>query len=201
MATRCVARSRRRSVPKAPPVIFLTAHAHTSARVEGLDAGAVDYIVKPFEHAELTARVRAALRTKTVRDMLANGGGHRRADRPPEPQPARPEPRRARCRGARRYGRPLGCLMADIDHFKAVNDAYGHSPGIRSCVRWLLASEPASENRTCSSASAARSSWRSCPRRTLAGHERSPRGCESASADRPSRSVPRSGLPTRSRFA
>ena len=40
----------------APPVIFLTAHAETTARVTGLDAGAVDYIVKPFAQAELTAR-------------------------------------------------------------------------------------------------------------------------------------------------
>ena len=42
-----------------------------TARVAGLDAGAVDYIVKPFEQAELVARVRAALRTKAVRDGFA----------------------------------------------------------------------------------------------------------------------------------
>ena len=54
----------------APLVILLTAHAHTPARVSGLDAGAVDYIVKPFERQELLARVRAALRTKTARDDL-----------------------------------------------------------------------------------------------------------------------------------
>ena len=54
-----------------PPVIFLTAHTHTDARVAGLDAGAVDYIVKPFANEELVARVRAALRTKAVHDGLA----------------------------------------------------------------------------------------------------------------------------------
>src|SRR2546421_426085 len=51
-----------------PPVIFLTAHAQTADRVAGLDAGAVDYMVKPFAQAELMARVRAALRTKAERD-------------------------------------------------------------------------------------------------------------------------------------
>lgn len=41
------------------PVLILTASAHVSARVEGLDAGADDYLVKPFAMAELRARVRA----------------------------------------------------------------------------------------------------------------------------------------------
>jgi two-component system OmpR family response regulator len=41
------------------PVLILTASAHVSARVEGLDAGADDYLVKPFALAELRARVRA----------------------------------------------------------------------------------------------------------------------------------------------
>jgi DNA-binding response OmpR family regulator len=44
----------------APPVIFLSAHGTTRDRVTGLELGAVDYVVKPFEPAELTARVEAA---------------------------------------------------------------------------------------------------------------------------------------------
>lgn len=48
------------------PVILLTARVETQARVTGLDAGADDYLIKPFEMAELEARVRALLRRRTV---------------------------------------------------------------------------------------------------------------------------------------
>jgi len=46
------------------PVILLTARAETDDRVHGLDAGADDYLIKPFEMAELEARVRALLRRR-----------------------------------------------------------------------------------------------------------------------------------------
>lgn len=48
------------------PVILLTARAETQDRVTGLDAGADDYLIKPFEMAELEARVRALLRRREV---------------------------------------------------------------------------------------------------------------------------------------
>lgn len=51
-----------RSRGDATPVLFLTAKDTLDDRVEGLDAGADDYIVKPFELRELLARVRALLR-------------------------------------------------------------------------------------------------------------------------------------------
>jgi DNA-binding response OmpR family regulator len=51
--------------------VFLTAADSTEARIAGLDAGAVDYVVKPFSIGELLARVRAALRTKRLLDGLA----------------------------------------------------------------------------------------------------------------------------------
>ena len=46
------------------PVLMLTARTATTDKVEGLDAGADDYMTKPFESAELLARVRALLRRK-----------------------------------------------------------------------------------------------------------------------------------------
>lgn len=111
-----------------PPVIFLTAHTTVTSRIAGLDAGAVDYIVKPFERAELVARVRAALRTKAVRDGLAERAtrdgltglvNRAEIDRRAE----------AAVRLAERHERPLACLMADLDHFKEVNDRFGHAAG------------------------------------------------------------------------
>jgi two-component system cell cycle response regulator len=124
-----------------PPVIFLTAHTTTAARVEGLDAGAVDYIVKPFEQAELVARVRAALRTKAVRDGLMEQAtrdgltgllNRREIDMHAE----------AAVGLAGRHGRSLSCLMADIDHFKRINDRFGHAAGdevLREAARRILA--------------------------------------------------------------
>jgi two-component system, sensor histidine kinase and response regulator len=52
------------------PVIFLSARGDLTDRVAGLDVGAVDYLVKPFEPADLLARVRAALRAKALQDSL-----------------------------------------------------------------------------------------------------------------------------------
>ena len=49
------------------PILILTARAETDARVEGLDSGADDYLVKPFERQELLARMRALLRRRPPR--------------------------------------------------------------------------------------------------------------------------------------
>ena len=111
-----------------PPVIFLTAHGQTDARVAGLDAGAVDYIVKPFADEELVARVRAALRTKAVHDGLAE-----RASRDGLTGVFNRHELDARAAEgvalARRHARPFSCLLLDIDHFKSVNDTHGHAAG------------------------------------------------------------------------
>jgi DNA-binding response OmpR family regulator len=58
------------------PVIVLTALGEVEHRVAGLDAGAVDYLAKPFSLSELLARIRAQLRVaaQTPRTMLAAGG-------------------------------------------------------------------------------------------------------------------------------
>ncbi|CTQ73116.1 response regulator transcription factor [Roseibium alexandrii] len=64
---------RERSDPR--PVILLTARSETQDRVKGLDAGADDYLVKPFEMEELAARIRALGRRNTaVSPSLVNVG-------------------------------------------------------------------------------------------------------------------------------
>jgi len=123
-----------------PPVIFLTAHATMTSRLTGLDAGAVDYIVKPFDQAELLARVRAALRTKAVRDGLAeqatrDGLTGLLNRRELDVRSA------AAVALAGRHGRSLSCLMVDIDHFKLVNDHFGHAAGdevLREAARRMV---------------------------------------------------------------
>lgn len=58
-----------RAVGKAIPVLILTAKDTVDDRVQGLDAGADDYLVKPFELRELLARVRALLRRSPLLDI------------------------------------------------------------------------------------------------------------------------------------
>ena len=57
---------------KGIPVILLTAKATQEDKIRGLDAGADDYVVKPFDSFELMARVRAMIRIKEMHDLLEN---------------------------------------------------------------------------------------------------------------------------------
>ncbi len=112
------------------PVILVTAKDMDEDVVNGLDAGADDYVSKPFSSHVLAARVRAALRTKHLEDLLIEqahidpltGLWNRRA------LMARLEQEWA---GVQRHGRPLSLVMVDIDHFKNVNDVHGHFVGDR----------------------------------------------------------------------
>ena len=64
-----LARPARRPAPRADiPVILLSARAGEESRVEGLEAGADDYVIKPFSARELIARVEAHLKLKALRD-------------------------------------------------------------------------------------------------------------------------------------
>ncbi len=56
---------------QAIPVMILTAWHNTSDKLRGFEMGAVDYVTKPFEAAELRARLRAALRAKHLQDELS----------------------------------------------------------------------------------------------------------------------------------
>ena len=112
------------------PVIFLSAASDVDDKVAGFDVGAVDFVTKPFNTAELRARVRAALRTKRYQDMLAQraqidaltglwnrGYFDQRLD--------------DEIAAARRYDRDVTLVLVDLDHFKKLNDAHGHPFGDR----------------------------------------------------------------------
>ena len=107
------------------PVIFLSGVSSTEERIKGLELGAVDYVSKPFDLAELRARVRGALRTKYLMDLLARKGmidgltglwNRAHFD----------DRLASEVAAITRSPRPLGCVMADIDNFKFVNDTHGH---------------------------------------------------------------------------
>ncbi len=110
------------------PVIFLTGASDVDQKVLGFEVGAVDYIQKPFDSAELNARVRAALRTKRFQDMLAQramiDGLTGLWNRTHFEMRLQDE-----VAATQRYDRPLSLIMLDVDHFKQLNDNHGHPFG------------------------------------------------------------------------
>jgi len=112
------------------PVIFLTGASSTEEKIRGLELGAIDYVTKPFDPAELRARVAAALRTKRLLDLLAQramlDGLTGLWNRAYFDQRVNGE-----VSLARRNGTPLSCILLDADHFKQVNDNFGHPAGDR----------------------------------------------------------------------
>ena len=115
------------------PVIFTTGLDAAEAEIEGLSAGAIDYVTKPVQPAALRRRVSNHIDLKQMRDQLANlalvdpltGLGNRRML---ETLLAEEMTRLAR---EREY---LSVIMIDIDFFKQFNDRYGHPDGDR-CLR------------------------------------------------------------------
>jgi two-component system, cell cycle response regulator len=117
------------------PVILLSGDEDVNDKVRGLEAGASDYVTKPFHEAELVARARVHLRVKLLTDELRTN--NRSLERQSRTDPLTNIANR---RGfmevfereldrIRRYGGSLGLVMIDIDHFKDVNDKHGHLTG------------------------------------------------------------------------
>lgn len=112
------------------PVVFLTASCNPDDVARGLDVGAVDYVTKPFNVYELRARVRAALRTKHLQDLLIQ---HSHLDPLTGLSNRRMLMERLQQEWARieRHGGNLSFIMADVDYFKHINDRFGHGIGDR----------------------------------------------------------------------
>ncbi|MBT3202318.1 MAG: diguanylate cyclase [Phycisphaerales bacterium] len=110
------------------PIIFLTGSDDVQDRVKGLNLGAVDYVTKPFDGFELQARVNAALRTKHMQDLLIE---HAHIDPLTGMSNRRALTKRLNREWSRvqRHGGTMSLIMADLDHFKHINDTFGHSIG------------------------------------------------------------------------
>jgi len=117
------------------PIILVTVKADIDSKVMGLKIGADDYLTKPYNPLELRARVASMLRIKAIQDKidskrreleslsvtddLTGLNNHRALQHRLRDEFLR----------AQRYNDPLALLMVDLDHFKDVNDKYGHLYG------------------------------------------------------------------------
>ena len=116
-------------------ILLATAKDAKQDLVRGLEAGADDYLTKPFERSELRARLRASNRILTLQDDQMRAHEQLRYQATHDALTGifnRAEIlemlRRELERGARAMT-TTGILMLDIDHFKAINDTFGHLTG------------------------------------------------------------------------
>ena len=110
------------------PVIFITAKGDTEDIVKGFEVGAVDFIMKPFRHEEVCARVKTHLTLSSAIKKLTH-------DSETDPLTGlfnrRTFTKRLESEVARfkRNKKTFSTIFGDIDFFKKINDTYGHAAG------------------------------------------------------------------------
>ena len=116
-------------------IILLTSNDKKDQIVSGFEAGADDYLIKPPDPAELIARIKTGIRILELEGSLKEANEKNRVLSITDPLTGcynrghlmEQFPREIR--RVRRYGHPLSLGLCDIDHFKKVNDTYGHQTG------------------------------------------------------------------------
>ncbi len=117
------------------PVIMVTSREDQETKVRGLEQGASDYVTKPFDPAELVARVKVQLKIKQLQDSLKDSNQALLELSNTDPLTRLCN---RRClmdfldkefKRSERSKAPLSLVMVDIDFFKRINDSYGHQEG------------------------------------------------------------------------
>lgn len=117
------------------PIIMLTAQESRELKIKGLEQGASDYVTKPFDPGELIARVKVQLKIKMLQNELKRSNEMLKELSNTDPLTQLFNRRYMmsvmdkEIQRTSRKGSPISFVIMDIDHFKKVNDQYGHQQG------------------------------------------------------------------------
>jgi len=135
-------------------VILLTGNTNKEEVIEGLGSGADDYLTKPFHPGELHARVKVGRRIADLHQQLHAKNRQLEEMALTDPLTGLPN-RRAidawaahELSAAARHHFPVWVAMADLDHFKSINDTHGHDAGdiVLKCFAGILKSNTRQSN-------------------------------------------------------